>query len=144
MLVEKDNLWYGLLTSRYGDLNYRILANSVEKLEMAGKHCWIGANKLASIFPDLRDVISLLEQVQLDELNYILVSVHPTQFGEDTFVWKNDVNGFSTVSSYKRINSYFDGGTVIEPLMLKGLANVWKSKVLSKVQLFGWRTLLNR
>lgn len=28
MLVEKDNLWYGLLTSRYGDLNYRILVNS--------------------------------------------------------------------------------------------------------------------
>lgn len=55
-----------------------------------------------------------------------------------------DENSFSTASNYTWIYSFNKGGSITEPLVLKGLSNVWRSKAPSKIQFFGWRILLNR
>lgn len=52
MLVEKDNLWHGLLTAKYGNMDYNILANPSSKIASKCKHSlwWRDISALGSVF----------------------------------------------------------------------------------------------
>lgn len=85
-------------------------------------------------FSDSSETFNLLKRNQLEELNQILISVQPSQSANDSFVWRSIVPGLSTSSSYNRLISHYNDESYIEPLVLKGLATIWRSKVPNKVQ----------
>ena len=63
-------------------------------------------------------------------------------FGEDSFVWKLDVNGFSTASSYKLISAFNEEFSPKDSLVLSGLADIWRSKAPSKINFFLLETIV--
>lgn len=79
----------------------------------------------------------------LEELANILSEVTPIGNDDDMFCWLNEANGlFSINSCYKwlLIKKYLD---IIDAEKQK-LQRIWRSKVYSKVHIFGLRFVLNR
>ncbi|KAI5420226.1 hypothetical protein KIW84_044135 [Lathyrus oleraceus] len=129
------------------------------------KQSWIGLKPLAVVFPDLfrefdvapvnifsmgnwlgdiwlwnlednNNIHSVQAAEQFLELKFLLENVQPKIFGEDSFVWKLDANGFSIASSYKLIFVWNEEVFVTDTLILSGLANFWRLKVSSKIHFF--------
>lgn len=71
-----------------------------------------------------------------------LSTYSPDRHGEDSFVWSDNLSGlFSVKSCYMgMLKSQLVSGDEI----LLQLKRLWKTKVLSKIQIFGWRLLINR
>ncbi|XP_058756595.1 uncharacterized protein LOC131629813 [Vicia villosa] len=84
------------------------------------------------------------EDVTVGSLLSVLEGKAPVEEEEDSFVWWRNSSGYSVKAAYQMIVE----GKVREPIMdenlVKALMGLWKTKIPSKVLIFGWRLLLNR
>lgn len=90
---------------------------------------------------------SFREEVDSDSMESLLLVLSrkiPLEGSEDSFVWRRNSLGFSVKAAYQmvlegrvRVSSFDDN-------LLKVLIGFWKTKIPSKVLIFGWRLLLDR
>lgn len=80
----------------------------------------------------------------MEKMLYISQMVQPSHEIEDFFVWWKNNNRFFVKTSYLRMYEICNACLRVEENILKELERVWKSNMLSKIQLFGWRLLLNK
>lgn len=84
------------------------------------------------------------EGSQLNLLMKILQLVQPKAELEDGFVWWQSRSGLSVKSIYLRLSKTCNAWKNLEEGLMCVLDKLWKTKVPSKVLLFGWRLLLNK
>lgn len=88
-------------------------------------------------------VLSGNDALLLEKLLLILDGVEPKSHVNDRFVWLRNKDEFSIKDCYKRICESWFLESFFNPLKVKALTCLWKSKVPSKVLIFGWRLIFN-
>ncbi|KAI5413040.1 hypothetical protein KIW84_057600 [Lathyrus oleraceus] len=87
---------------------------------------------------------SLRVMHEFDNLLAILHEIVPQQHIQDKFIWWIDVNGFLVTSAFIKLNLLLNPDSAMDAKSKLGLNCVWKSNVLSKIQVFAWRLILKR
>lgn len=80
----------------------------------------------------------------LEELLLLLHGVKAKPHEENRFVWWKHKDGFSLKDGYKRIYESYFLVLTLDPLKIKVLDCLWKSKVPIKILIFGWILILNK
>lgn len=89
-------------------------------------------------------VLSGNDALLLEKLLLILDGLEPKSHVNDRFVWLRNKDEFSIKDCYKRICEAWFLESFFNPLILKASACLWKSKVPSKVFIFGWSLIFNK
>lgn len=77
------------------------------------------------------------EVLLLEELSSILIGVKPKTNEDDYFIWWIHKDGFSMKDCYKRIHEFCFVEHTLDPIKLKALDQLWKTKIRSKILIFG-------
>lgn len=62
----------------------------------------------------------------------------------DLFIWWKNSSGFSVKAAYSMVLEGILKGPNLDDNLLQSLTGMWKTKIPSKVLIFGWTLLLNR
>ncbi|XP_058726151.1 uncharacterized protein LOC131597472 [Vicia villosa] len=82
---------------------------------------------------------------QLKELEEILFEVNLSSDFQDVIKWWPEKDGiFSVKSCYDRYHDPLAQSMVMQVDILQMLKSIWKAATLSKIQVFGWRVIMNR
>ncbi|XP_058783133.1 uncharacterized protein LOC131657791 [Vicia villosa] len=98
---------------------------------------WKGPSPLAERFPSL---------FRFAEPSGALISdnVTPTVGVLDSYVWWKTSLGFSVKAAYDLILEGSYRGPRVEVDIIRALNRMWKTKISSKILIFGWRLILNK
>ncbi|XP_058776651.1 uncharacterized protein LOC131650971 [Vicia villosa] len=102
------------------------------------QHGWVWA------FCDISSPLSALEAEACDSLINILQHIEPNVLNQDVFIWWPSAASFSVKSAFDRLSIGWDQSLSLSVEELAVLKLIWKSKVPSNIQVFGWRLLHNR
>ncbi|XP_058725465.1 uncharacterized protein LOC131596740 [Vicia villosa] len=81
---------------------------------------------------------------QLNQLVILLASVQPCRLIEDSFVWWRNPSGFTVSNAYDTILLLDLPHPPLENSLSSIFSCLWKTKVPSRIHLFGWRLIWNR
>ncbi|XP_058742708.1 uncharacterized protein LOC131615254 [Vicia villosa] len=81
---------------------------------------------------------------QFEELQILLVPVHPTRVEEDGFKWWRHASGFSVSNAYDSFSLCVVPDFSLESSFRVAFSSIWKTKVPSRILIFGWRLISNR
>ncbi|XP_058755974.1 uncharacterized protein LOC131629195 [Vicia villosa] len=81
---------------------------------------------------------------QFEELKILLVPVHPTRVEEDGFKWWRHASGFSVSNAYDSFSLCVVPDFSLESSFRVAFSSLWKTKVPSRILIFGWRLIWNR
>ncbi|XP_058775361.1 uncharacterized protein LOC131649626 [Vicia villosa] len=135
--------------------------------------CWLCNNPLSTMFPELFSLaedsrckvmdmgfcngdiwswhltsfIRPMDRVaaaQFEELRILLVPVHPFSSELDGFKWWRHASGFSVSNAYDSFSLCVVPSFSLEPSLRLVFSSLWKTKVPSRILIFGWRLIWNR
>lgn len=82
---------------------------------------------------------------QMKELEEILEEIHIWHNVQDSIKWWPEQDGsFSVKSCYDRCRISFQLNNVLQEDELQMLKSIWKARTPSKIQVFGWRIIMNK
>ncbi|XP_058741112.1 uncharacterized protein LOC131613460 [Vicia villosa] len=136
-----EDRWMGgsPLSNRFPSLFFHAEASSkkVSDNNFRNNGSWVWLIKVREGFSDV------VEGELLVELLRLINSVQPVVGVSDLFVWWKNPKGFSVKAIYEMIMEGDSRSQGLEDNISKELSSLWKTKIPSKVSIFGWRLLLN-
>ncbi|XP_058786274.1 uncharacterized protein LOC131660925 [Vicia villosa] len=101
---------------------------------------WIGTTPLGIIFPDLF-LLTDAPHSKVADIGSSNGDNSPRRFLEDSFVWWRNISGFMVSNVYDVIMLCELPRPPLDESLSLALSRLWKSKVPSRIHLFGWRLI---
>ncbi|XP_058734167.1 uncharacterized protein LOC131605866 [Vicia villosa] len=89
------------------------------------------------------DVENGAAATQFFDLVILLAPVQPCQLIGDSFVWWRNTSGFTVSNTYDSILSFDSLSPPLNNSVSLAFSRLWKSKVPSRIHIFGWRLIWN-